>query len=122
MWTETRADLVGPIFVEDDNCSPVVPVLDSGHNVGDLNTDGVLNVGETWVFTCTTDASALLSAGDSLQISNIAIGHAIDPLGFDVTSDDDCVSTGDLLLDIFCDLDEEAGLQIDIDVSDPLAP
>ncbi|MCH8992675.1 MAG: hypothetical protein IIA44_13140 [Acidobacteria bacterium] len=118
-------DLVAPIYVEDDNCSPVTDLDISpadGYNDGDTNTDDILNVGETWVFVCTTSISAFLSAGDSLQMINIAIGHAIDTLGFDVTWAEGCVSTGDLLTDIFCDMDEEAGLQIDIDVSDPLAP
>jgi hypothetical protein len=40
----------------DDHCTPVSPTLGSEtvHNLGDTNTNGILDPGETWTFTCTT--------------------------------------------------------------------
>ena len=97
-------------------------VQDCGGDWTIVRASCVLNMGETWVFICTTDLSEFLSAGDSLQFLNTAIGHAMDSLSFDVTWADGCVNSGDLLQAIFCDMDEQTGLQIDIDVSDPFAP
>jgi hypothetical protein len=39
----------------DDKCSPVAATLkaDGIHNIGDTNNNGILDVGETWTFTCT---------------------------------------------------------------------
>jgi len=50
----TRLGLVN-ISVTDNKCSPVVPTLSGGYNVGDTNTDDVLNPLENWEFTCTTN-------------------------------------------------------------------
>lgn len=45
---------ISSVTISDDKCSPVTPTLggDGIHNVGDTNTNGVLDPGETWVFTC----------------------------------------------------------------------
>jgi archaellum component FlaG (FlaF/FlaG flagellin family) len=44
----------------DNHCSPVTPTLgaDNVHNIGDTNTNGILDPGETWTFTCTTTLTA----------------------------------------------------------------
>jgi hypothetical protein len=44
----------------DDSCAPVTPTLgaDGVHNIGDTNTNGILDPGETWTFTCTTTLTA----------------------------------------------------------------
>ncbi len=46
-------DPISNVVVTDDKCSPVIPTLkDATHNTGDTNSNGVLDPGETWVYTC----------------------------------------------------------------------
>lgn len=40
------------LVVVDDQCSPVEPVLNNGINVGDTNSDGILDLTELWSYTC----------------------------------------------------------------------
>ena len=81
------ANLYSP-YVKDDKCSPV------NYSSGDNNSNGVLEVGETWVYTC----SMILDTPG--QVTNTAVGHGIDLLGNDVTY------PGYALNGIFEDLDE----------------
>jgi uncharacterized repeat protein (TIGR01451 family) len=52
-------DLAPPVgssagWVTDDRCGPVTQTVVNGFNVGDVNSDALLNSGEAWQFTCTT--------------------------------------------------------------------
>jgi len=66
--------------VSDDKCSPVVEVKSGGFNTGDSNANGILDVGETWNFACTTTNTLLTGAG-STSVQNTATAHATDQLG-----------------------------------------
>ncbi len=68
------------VVVSDDTCAPVTPVPPAGANVGDVNANGLLDPGETWVFQC----SATLDE----DTVNVATVTATDPLGEPVTDDD----------------------------------
>lgn len=64
----------GPLtspYVTDDNCSPVTEKKTSGFNNGDGDQNNLLDVGETWQFTCTTTATAATA-------THVAIGHGTD--------------------------------------------
>lgn len=69
------------IIVTDDHCTPVNPVLAGGFNSGDTNGDNVLDLGETWAYSCT----AVLT----VDTTNIATVTGTDPLGDPVTDQDD---------------------------------
>ncbi|GAB2841437.1 hypothetical protein ACFQ0P_01215 [Microbacterium insulae] len=56
---DLRNDTGDAGWVADDRCAPVAPVLAGAFNVGDVNTDDLLNPGETWSFTCQTAISDL---------------------------------------------------------------
>lgn len=68
------------VVVTDDKCSPVMPIPPSGNNAGDVNNNGVLDPGETWLYQC----SATLTD----DTANVATVTAEDPLGGPVTDDD----------------------------------
>jgi len=110
-------------WVTDNTCSPVLHVVGDGsttanslHNIGDLNNDNKLNVGEAWKFSCTLSNIQLPSTGNT--ITNVAIGHGKDPLikisstntnPVDVTYCTSGPGTGGIGnngLGQFCDLDE----------------
>jgi hypothetical protein len=55
--------------VTDTNCSPVAQKKTAGFNDGDTNQNDLLDVNETWTFTCTGTA-------DTTQ--HVAIGHGTD--------------------------------------------
>jgi hypothetical protein len=40
-------------------CTPVVPTMSGGFNVGDTNTNGLLDPAETWTFTCSNTYSTV---------------------------------------------------------------
>jgi hypothetical protein len=64
---------IGSVVVTDDKCSPVTGPAAGG----DANTNGKLDVGETWVFTCTlTNVTA--------NTTNIALATGTDAIGFAV--------------------------------------
>ena len=42
------------VTVADDRCPKVVGTMNGTYNVGDKNSDGLLDPGETWKYTCTT--------------------------------------------------------------------
>jgi hypothetical protein len=87
------------VTVTDDSCSPVV------FQGGDTNGDGVLDVGETWTFTCTT---TLTGAG---TVTNTAIADAIDPrTGKHVTF----CAEGTSPENTVCDPDERAQASVQI--------
>jgi hypothetical protein len=65
------------ISVEDDNCSPVTQVKTAGFNNGDTDKDGVLDINEEWVFSCTKNVSG--------TETHTALGHGTDSAGADVT-------------------------------------
>lgn len=69
------------IIVTDDHCSPVTPVLSGSVNSGDTNGDGLLDLTETWQYSCTTAVS--------VDTTNIATVTGTDPLGGTVTDQDD---------------------------------
>lgn len=78
-------------WVTDDQCAPVTEVLgsnsdglpsDATHNLGDADNDGKLDDGETFTLRCTDAAT---TDGSNVDVTNRAIGHGIDPLGFDIT-------------------------------------
>lgn len=70
---------------------------DAAINDGDTNGNGVLDPGESWVFTCQLTG---VTASTTLTIT----GHGIDPLNRDVTyTDENCADSATLL----CDADEQ---------------
>ena len=60
------------VSVVDDKCSPLARQPDAPGN-----NNNTLDVGETWVFTCTAVVNA--------PTTNTAIGHGLDPTGLDIT-------------------------------------
>ncbi len=77
--------------VTDDKCSPVT------YSTGDTNSNGKLDPGETWTYTCTMAINA--------NTTNTALGHGTDPLGKDVTW---CANTQTPGQGVFCDQDERS--------------
>jgi hypothetical protein len=78
---------LGSIHVVDDKCAPVTATETAGHNVGDTNADGKLDVGETWKYTCDytvkhTDENA------SHDVVNTVTADGTDKLGTKVSDDD----------------------------------
>jgi uncharacterized repeat protein (TIGR01451 family) len=69
---------LGEITLVDDRCAGVVPVESGGFNVGDLNSDGLLDVGENWRYSC---ASLITTT-----TTNIATVSGVDPLSTTVTA------------------------------------
>ena len=67
--TTQDPDGLTDVQVSDDVCSPVTAVTSGSHNVGDTNTNDVLEPGESWVFQC---SSTLTIAGDANTTIN---GH-----------------------------------------------
>jgi hypothetical protein len=67
-------------------CTPILPTLSGGFNVGDSNTNGNLDPGETWTFTCSNTystvgsfvntASAVGNAQDGREAGTVASGGA----------------------------------------------
>ncbi|GAA1979804.1 DUF7507 domain-containing protein [Microbacterium pumilum] len=51
---DLRNDTGSAGWVADNRCAPVQQVVTAGFNVGDVNADTLLSVGETWQFTCQT--------------------------------------------------------------------
>ncbi|WP_162564257.1 MULTISPECIES: vWA domain-containing protein [Microbacterium] len=54
---DLRNDTGVGAWVTDDTCPGVAQTLAGGFNVGDVNTDGLMNPGETWQFTCSMPIS-----------------------------------------------------------------
>ncbi len=112
-----EVDLLRP-WVVDDKCAPVAGTLglDLIHNVGDTNLDGVLSIGETWTFTCSTKLWA--------DTTNTAVGHGYLSDGTDVTwCDPKLIDPKDpktFPKGVFCDQDEYA--QVTVDVSAGCSP
>ena len=113
-------------WVEDDKCSPVLHVLgsasdtltsDTTHNIGDLDNNNVLNVGEAWKFACTYTVASNASG----TITNTAKAHGLDPLikfngnSIDVTyctTGPNIDGSGNNGAGQFCDLEERAQASI----------
>ncbi len=96
--------------VVDNKCSPVTKVSDNGNN------DGVLDVGETWTFKCTTTNAQPDAGSNPPSISNVAIGHGTfnSPTGpRDVTWCSDPSSPPSATA---CDQDERATLTIPVKI------
>jgi hypothetical protein len=80
---DLRNDTGDPGWVTDDKCSPVAQVLAGAFNVGDANTDTLLNPGETWRFTCSTPITA-----DTVNTATIVaqpVDENGDPVGDELT-------------------------------------
>ena len=78
---DLRNDTGAAGWVTDDQCSPVEQVLDVAgtNNVGDVNTDDLLNPGETWQFSCTA-----VITEDTLNVAGIeaqSVGPTGNPIG-----------------------------------------
>lgn len=52
--TDLANETGNPGWVVDDRCSPVTQVVTGGFNVGDVNTDDLMNPDEIWEFECTS--------------------------------------------------------------------
>lgn len=104
-WSETNdgnVDLTDPDVTSDNLlCNDSM-----AYSSGDANSDGILNPGETWVFTCTT---SIASAGDH---TIAAFGHGTYD-GQDVTY----CAPGTQPADTICDPDERA--EVDVTVLRP---
>lgn len=116
------------VVVIDDNATPndasddfdPTPTLAGGYNVGDLNHDGILQVGEQWVYTATT----LVTYG---QHTNVAVvtGRPVDAqgrtLGENVSDDDPanwfgkakCVAPASLAGFVYVDRDNDGVFDCD---------
>jgi hypothetical protein len=77
--------------ITDDTCGVITPAV-GAPNTGDTDGDGLLDVGETWLFTCTEDARA--SGGATpIEVTNTVTVVGVDPTGTTVQdSDDDTVT------------------------------
>jgi hypothetical protein len=98
-YSETNdgdVDLASPV-VTDDNCATVVGVETGGFNDGDTDQDGLLSVGETWLFTCTTSITGITSSSST---TNIATGDAIGPNNVHITPPFDPDETDSTTVDI----------------------
>ena len=87
------------VFVELEPTGIVLTKESAEYVRGDLNEDGVLDVGETWEWRVVTVAVAgnyVALAEDALGIEFVAIGHGIDQLGGDVTFPGDAEERGTL--------------------------
>jgi hypothetical protein len=74
------------IWVEDDKCEPLPQLKpDSEFNEGDINENGILDPGETWIFT----ASYTVNIEDPEALINIASAHGTWAYG-DTTFTDTC--------------------------------
>lgn len=69
--TNTGDDPLSAVSVSDDKCSPV------SFSSGDANSNGKLDPGETWIFTCTTSSTD----GADYDVTNTGTGHGTDSLG-----------------------------------------
>lgn len=69
------------ITVTDDHCAPVNAILNGIANAGDTNADGVLDLTESWQFSCVATLT--------VDTTNIATVTGTDPLGGTVTAQDD---------------------------------
>jgi len=83
--TDLRNDTGAAGWVTDNQCSPVEQVLNVAgtNNAGDVNTDDLLNPGETWQFSCT----AVISE-DTLNVAGIdaqPVGPNGNPIGDPLT-------------------------------------
>jgi uncharacterized repeat protein (TIGR01451 family) len=69
--TNPGDDPLSNVLVVDDVCSPVTSVDSGGFNVGDTDTDGLLDPGESWTYECsqilnaTTVNTGTVTADDS---------------------------------------------------------
>jgi hypothetical protein len=86
----------------DAGTASVAPVLSGAYNVGDTNTDGVLDGDEAWQFDCTV--TGLTAASGTITITGT--GHGIDPN----TNDDltHCADPDNPPTGVECDQDEQA--------------
>lgn len=90
-------------WVTSSDCT-VAEQLSGGKNVGDVDGDGVLDVGETFQFTCTK------SVGLGSPVTVTVTGHGIDPAGRDVTF----CSNGGNTTGFVCDPDERDSVKVEI--------
>ena len=95
-------DLTSPSVTTDDaGCTPA-------YASGDSDTDGVLDQGEEWAFTCVDSFS---SAGSKTVT---ATGHGTDPLNVDVTYYGSPCTAGVISTGRFCDLQERTSASVTI--------
>src|SRR5262245_4687035 len=74
------------VSVLDDTCGPVDGVTSNGFNVGDTNTNDLLDVGEQWVFRCQQEIQTPASTDPAGQnVVNSAEVTGTDPAGRNVT-------------------------------------
>jgi uncharacterized repeat protein (TIGR01451 family) len=97
---------LGSVAITDDRCSPVVPSLSGAFNVGDADTDGLLDVTETWTYTCSLTAT--------VDLANTATVTADDPQGNPVPAAPAHTSTA--ILDVV-----DSDLAVTKAVSDPIS-
>lgn len=105
-----------PTVSADNGCSPAevkkkdnetTNIDESLYNVGDADNDGVFDIHETWVFTCTT------SFGTAGSKTVTAIGHATDPLGNDISFRTGCTA-GTVTNGVLCDLQETTSASVTV--------
>ena len=65
----------------DDVCGSADPVPATGDNAGDANSSSLLDVGETWQFTCTHEVSTPDSTDPAGHIMNTATASGSPPEG-----------------------------------------
>jgi hypothetical protein len=72
----TPTDAIAQLNVIDNLCSPVAPVKTAaGHNAGDANANDLLDIGETFTFTC---VSTFTSPGTYTNTANACGSDTID--------------------------------------------
>ncbi len=98
--SNTGDDPLSSVFVDDPGCSPIL----GPDPAGDVNTNGLLDPGETWVYTC--------SVVRDVDVLNRAAGGGEDSLGNPVT--DEGVAFVDAL-----DIDLTLDKSVDRPIIDP---
>jgi hypothetical protein len=80
--TNTGDAALSNVTVSDDKCTS------PAYSSGDTNSNGKLDVGETWTFTCTQTLGPIDTTGGALSLTqqNTGTGHGTDPLNNPVPS------------------------------------
>ncbi len=76
-YAVTTDGAVTNVVVTDDlgpgTCSPINPVLVNGFNEGDIDSDGILESGETWNFTCSKEITKSTTGVTCMQVDGVEL-------------------------------------------------
>lgn len=97
-------DNTGDVELESPNVTTDAAGCTPTYLSGDTNTDGDLDTDETWLFRCT-----MTNVQDDVTV--VATGHGIDPLGFNVTW---CADPANPPANTVCDRNERTSVRVDV--------